>query len=94
VKKQRESVKTINTLGNSMCECESFRNPGAFTGWNDFDSFLKTIKATPYFFSVPVKVPRSDVGLQENWYQCSKCKEIWRLVEPDPPFGGLWEKVN
>ena len=29
-----------------------------------------------------------------RWFQCSKCKAVWRLVEPDFPFKGLWEPVD
>lgn len=77
-----------------MCECGSIHKPGPFSGWNDFDAFLATLKAAPSLSLVPVKVPHSNVGLQENWYQCSKCQAVWRLVEPDPPFTGLWEQVT
>jgi len=29
-----------------------------------------------------------------TWYKCLNCNEIWRLVPPDFPFKGLWEKVD
>lgn len=34
-----------------------------------------------------------NIGLPEKWYRCIHCGTVWRLVEPDPPFGGLWKKV-
>lgn len=84
----------INTLEKFICECESINYSVTFSGWSDFDEFLTTIKETSYFSSVPVKVPHSNVGLQENWYKCNKCQAVWRLVEPDPPFTGLWKQVK
>lgn len=81
-------------MSNRLCGCGKLRESGGFKGWNDFDAFLKTLKGMPILFQVPVKTPCSNVGLLENWYQCSNCKSIWRLVEPDPPFNGLWERVS
>jgi hypothetical protein len=28
-----------------------------------------------------------------RWFQDLETKEVWRLVPPDFPFRGLWEKV-
>jgi hypothetical protein len=28
-----------------------------------------------------------------SWYRDHETGEIWRLVPPDPPFLGLWERV-
>ncbi|GAB7128843.1 hypothetical protein JCM19000A_33510 [Silvimonas sp. JCM 19000] len=76
------------------CDCGTLREAGPFTGWNDFDAFDAVLKAETSLVQVPVKAPYSNVGLLERWYQCSKCQCIWRLVEPDPPFAGLWEQVS
>lgn len=77
-----------------MCECENIRSPGPFAGGRDFDSFSAKLKAEPLLIPVPVKIPYSTVGLLERWYQCSRCSIVWRLVEPDPPFPGLWGRVE
>lgn len=29
-----------------------------------------------------------------RWFRNIDTGEIWRLVSPDPPFHGLWEKVR
>ena len=29
-----------------------------------------------------------------RWFQDIETGAIWRLVEPDPPFRGLWEPVT
>ncbi len=80
-------------LNMGKCDCGELREPGAFAGWNDFDAFTAIIERADSLVQVPVRAPHSNVGLLENWYQCNKCQTLWRLVEPDPPFGGLWEQV-
>ncbi|MFS0757393.1 hypothetical protein ABC383_22175 [Noviherbaspirillum sp. 1P10PC] len=75
-------------------DCEKLGEPRSFSGWNDFDAFVALIKASDDFLPKPVISPHSNVGLDEHWYQCSKCEGVWRLVEPDPPFAGLWERVS
>jgi hypothetical protein len=43
-----------------------------------------------------MKVRKRYSGLQtldERWYKCSGTGETWRLVAPDPPFPGLFEKI-
>lgn len=75
------------------CSCGQLRDLGSFAGWNDFDAFVSSLKAMAVFSQVPVEAPYSNVGLLESWYRCDQCQSIWRLVEPDPPFKGLWERV-
>lgn len=29
-----------------------------------------------------------------KWYRSLATGEVWRLVPPDPPFTGLWERVR
>lgn len=29
-----------------------------------------------------------------RWFQDIESGEVWRLVPPDPPFTGLWERVR
>jgi hypothetical protein len=30
----------------------------------------------------------------EHWYQCLPSNEIWRLVSPEPPFRGIFKKID
>jgi len=75
-----------------MCQC-SIRDEGGFNGWADFDKFAAQV-ASSGFNKIPVKEPYSDVGFVEQWFQCDQCGNVWRLVEPDPPFKGNWSKVS
>ena len=31
--------------------------------------------------------------LDERWYRCKANGQIWRLIAPDPPFQGIFERV-
>jgi hypothetical protein len=77
----------------AMCQCE-IRQVGRFDGWDDFDEFITVLNGEPSLVPARVAQPDSYVGLVERWYQCSACATMWRLVEPDPPFEGLWQKVD
>jgi hypothetical protein len=30
----------------------------------------------------------------EHWYECLASNDVWRLVGPDPPFRGIFKKVE
>lgn len=77
-----------------MCICDTVRRSESFSGWDDFDKFRGYIQGHFDFYPVPVVVPYSNVGLAEEWYRCGLCNSVWRLVEPDPPFAGLWQKIK
>jgi hypothetical protein len=77
-----------------MCDCDHARDTRKFADWQDFHGFQSWLNTNADFAEVPVKKPLSNVGFTENWYMCRKCSAVWRLVEPDPPFEGLWEKIS
>jgi len=31
--------------------------------------------------------------IDEHWYTCKATGETWRLIAPDPPFPGIFEKL-
>jgi len=31
--------------------------------------------------------------IDEHWYLCKATGETWRLIAPDPPFPGIFEKL-
>lgn len=75
-----------------MCDC-NIREKGGFNGWNDFDVHSRQVIDSGTFREVPVEKPYSNIGLIEKWYKCRKCGNLWRLVEPDPPFKGNWSNI-
>ena len=81
------------TENNDSCVCCSIHAPGPFAGWDDFEKTEKALKTSAEYVPVPVARPYSNVGLVESWYECRRCTAVWRLVEPDPPYAGLWERV-
>jgi len=45
--------------------------------------------------SVPVERPYSGSTLMdEHWYRNVRTNELWRLVAPDPPFRGVFKRVE
>jgi hypothetical protein len=30
----------------------------------------------------------------EHWYRCNADREVWRLVAPDPPFRGVFKRLE
>jgi len=31
--------------------------------------------------------------IDEHWYRCKATGELWRMIAPDPPFPGIFDKV-
>jgi len=31
--------------------------------------------------------------IDERWYRCKANGEIWRMIAPDPPFPGIFDRV-
>ncbi len=78
----------------AACACAEARREKKFHGWNDFAGFAARLRDGGDFREIPVEQPDSDVGFVEKWFQCVKCGTKWRLIEPDPPFAGIWERVG
>jgi len=42
----------------------------------------------------PVAKPYSGLKtIDEHWYRCKATGELWRMIAPDPPFPGIFDKV-
>jgi hypothetical protein len=74
------------------CVCE-LREQRSFNDWADFEGHARRLQVDANWREVPVLQPQSNVGFIERWYRCVVCGRSWRLVEPDPPFRGVWEEV-
>ena len=80
-------------MNDTHCNCD-VRSVNHFLDWNDYDYFSEMLKKDKNFISVSVTEKYSNFGFLERWYRCVKCQTVWRLVEPDPPFKGLWERLK
>ena len=80
--------------GAIECACQRLRRVGPFAGWDDFEHFLSALEQVNVLERVPIAKKYANVGEVETWYRCRACHSVWRLVEPDPPFAGVWERVQ
>lgn len=76
------------------CNCSTKRKSGSFNSWQDYQQFELSLRNGREFKEISVGSLYADVGLVETWFECMKCYKKWRLVEPDPPFKGIWEEVK
>ena len=69
-----------------------------FDGWSEFDRFEQWLRdqiATKIAEEVPILKPYNEVGgLKEKWFRHNPSSQVWRLIWPEPPFAGLFEKVT
>lgn len=77
---------------SSWYEIDGFSSPGEY---ERFCAYLRRQVEAGIAVQVPVD---SEYGPGEIyggfWYQNVRTREIWRLVPPDFPFTGLWERVE
>jgi hypothetical protein len=66
----------------------------AFNSASDFSHFRRMIESSLDFERVAVLARYSNVGFEESWYRHLPSSKVYRLVEPDGPFRGVWEIVR
>jgi hypothetical protein len=80
-------------MKDKFCSCFNIRETGSFKNSQDYFNFEKELLQNPKFEEVKVEKLKNNVGFFERWYKCNKCGTVWRLVEPDSPYKGIWEQV-
>jgi hypothetical protein len=66
----------------------------SFKGWNEFYDFVKLVESSDKFSETEVLERYSNIdSFEQRWFVYIQTNEVWRLVEPDPPFAGVWEKL-
>ena len=85
-------MKNINCACGFLEEIHGFETPG------EYENFMKYLDEQEAAGSI-IKVD-ADSNYEKgliyggDWYKCATCNETWRIVRPDFPFRGLWEKVE
>lgn len=76
---------------NDWYEIRGFSSPGEF---DRFRHYLRGQVESGTAEPIPVD-PAYGPGevYGGSWYRDCSTGEVWRLVAPDPPFTGLWERV-
>lgn len=76
---------------NQWYEIHGFTSPG------EFDRFVEYLRTQVRSGVAEVTDANPEYGRGEifggSWYRHVASGEVWRLVPPDPPFSGLWERV-
>jgi hypothetical protein len=71
-------------------EIHGFASPGEF---NRFRQWVEEALEEGALAEVPVGSPYSGSPMfDEHWYRSSS-GDVWRVVAPDPPFRGVFERV-
>jgi hypothetical protein len=76
--------------------CDNWPKINDFTSIREFERFeiyVEEQKRKGWLIEISVGKPYASPNLKERWFKCSKCNIIWRLVYPDFPFKGLWDRV-
>jgi hypothetical protein len=82
-------------LAMTKCECSFLRKSGGFSSFPDYDEYKERVISSGLFVGIPVEQFYGGIGgLDEHWFKCKKCGQAWRLVEPDPPFKGMWSEIT
>lgn len=77
------------------CACKDFEEISEFYSISEFERFQRYIEELVNDGSlVEVQVQKRFAGFPEQWYHCKGCMQTWRLVHPDFPFKGIWERVK
>jgi hypothetical protein len=61
--------------------------------FREFQSWMDQQAKRGIAAQVPVASRCYGFNLEEQWYTHIETSENWRLVWPDPPFAGVFEKV-
>ncbi len=80
------------------CGCGHWEVIDGFVSPNEYKAFVVYIEnevREDVAEEVPAE-PEYNEGLiyGGRWFKCKDCKKIWRLVEPDFPFKGLWKPLQ
>lgn len=80
------------------CACEKWDEIHGFTSPSEYERFVRWLneqEAAGVIEMVPVGRRYNDSSLfEEQWVRCVECTQVWRVVAPDPPFRGVFEKVT
>lgn len=78
----------------SSCPWEPIDGFGGYAEFQRFCAWMRETVAEGKAKKVPVQSRYQEItSLTEEWYRHLESGTTWRLVWPDPPFTGLFERV-
>lgn len=88
----------MKQMNQKRCRCGTWESIQDFFSLNEYKSFVRYIEEQIKENLVEEIEANPDYGpgmiFGGRWFICKNCKEVWRLIKPDPPFKGLWEPVE
>jgi hypothetical protein len=77
------------------CPWEPIKGFRDYAEFQRFCAWMRDTVAEGKAEKIPVVSPyRGIKSLTEEWYRHIESQIIWRLIWPDPPFKGLFERVE
>ena len=79
----------------TSCPWEPINGFASHTEFQRFCAWITDSVTTKKARKVPVKKRYQGIeSFSEDWYQHIQSSTVWRLVHPDGPFRGIFEKIN
>ncbi len=76
------------------CNWESIDAFRSLAEYRQFLSKMQADVATGVVEQLPVDPAKGwGTAFKEHWFRCPENHEIWRLVAPDPPFPGVFDRI-
>jgi hypothetical protein len=79
----------------NACDWETIDRFQSLAHYEEFHSWINEQVAKGFAAVLPLD-PTMAWGnaWEEQWYQCLADREVWRLVGPDPPFRGVFKRLE
>jgi len=79
----------------SACPWEEIKGFNSLNEFNRFIEWMEEKEKSGLATEIPVKSSYNALlSFPEKWFRHLKSNEVWRLIWPDPPFTGVFEKVE
>ena len=77
------------------CICSLMEEINGFLSLSEFNRYLTYLgELIDCGELTETPVVKRYAGFEEQWYKCTKCDQVWKLVYPDYPFTGIWNTVG
>ena len=75
------------------CQHCEIRPQGAFRSPREELELEAMLRDHPVLRLTAVPGDWISYGLEEQFYRCDRCGQLWHHAQPDAPYKGVWEKL-